>query len=172
MHERDSRWKSAACGICGRALRPAWYPASFMAGDAPAKTEFRETVDSAILAWRNGEDPDLSRLLDTLWAALYAQFPALTGSRRKEDQHRVLEEFLVTLGFPRSPDLQYIVGPVLWHAREKGVMPPAQGSGAAPDPWTLDERKHEEARATLAEGRAVYGDWMRDALRSILSEQR
>jgi hypothetical protein len=143
-----------------------------MAGDAPPKAVLQDTVDSGILAWRNGEDPDLSRLLDTLWQALYSQLPELTGSRRKEDQHRILEEFLLTLGFPRSPDLQYIVGPVLWYAREKGAMPPAKGDGSGPEPWTLDAPRYEAARETLAEGRTVYGDWMRDALRSILSEQR
>jgi hypothetical protein len=139
-----------------------------MAADAG----LRETVEAGVLAWRNGEDADFSRLLDILWQALYARVPSLTRSKRKEDQHRVLEDFLLTLGLPASPDLQYIAGPVLWYAREKGVMPPAQTSAATEEPWTLDERKYLAAGATLAEGRAVYGDWMRDALRSLLSEQR
>ncbi|HXX94483.1 MAG TPA: hypothetical protein VEN81_12685 [Planctomycetota bacterium] len=145
---------------------------SLMAGDAPPRTLLQGSIDSSIQAWRNGEDPDFSGLLDTLWQALYAQIPELTGSRQKEDQHRILEEFLLTLGFPRSPDLQYIVGPVLWYAREKGVVPPAKGPDSGPEPWTLDERRFESARSTLTEGRTVYGDWMRDALRSILSEQQ
>ena len=139
-----------------------------MAGDMSTEP----AIEAALLAWRNGEDPDLSRLLDLLWEALYARLPAITGSRRKEEQHRVLEDFLVTLGLPRHPDLQYVAGPVLWHAREKGVVPPAQTGDAAGDSWTLDEVRFEAARGTLAEGRAAYGDWMRDALRSLLSEQR
>ncbi len=143
-----------------------------MASESSAEAALHDTVEAGILAWRSGEDPDLSHLLDTLWQALYAQVPALTGSRRKEDQHRLLEEFLGTLGLPRSPDLQYIVGPVLWYAREKGVVPPAKAGGGPPESWALDESKFEAARATLAEGRTVYGDWMRDALRSLLSEQR
>jgi len=143
-----------------------------MASESSAEAALHDTVEAAVLAWRSGEDPDLSRLLDTLWQALYAQVPSLTGSRRKEDQHRILEEFLGTLGLPRSPDLQYIVGPVLWYAREKGVVPPAKAEGGPPEAWALDERRFEAARATLAEGRTVYGDWMRDALRSLLSEQR
>jgi hypothetical protein len=128
-------------------------------------------VAACIEAYRNGEDPDLSRLLETLWSALYGQIPRLTGSRRKADQHRILEEHLVSLGLPASPDLQYVAGPVLWYAREKGVVPPAQ-AGDAVESWTLDERKYETARATLAEGLTAYGDWMRDALRTILSEQQ
>ncbi len=143
-----------------------------MGGDPPSGTVRRETVDAAVLAWRSGEDPDFSRLLEVLWRALYGRIPALTGSRRKEDQHRLLEDHLAELGLPRSPDLQYVAGPVLWYAREKGVIPPAQAGGTGPEAWALDERKYEAAGATLAEGRTVYGDWMRDALRTILSEQQ
>src|SRR2546428_407164 len=143
-----------------------------MVADPPVDAGLRETVEAGVSAWRNGEDPDFSRLLDILWRTLYAQVPALTASRRKEDQHRILEDFLFALGLPRSPDLQYIAGPDLWYAREKGVVPPAQTGDASPEPWTLDEGRYRAAESTLAEGRAVYGDWMRDALRSLLSEQR
>jgi hypothetical protein len=130
----------------------------------------RASVEARLTAWRNGEDPDLSGLLEILWSSLYARVPGLTGSLQKEDQHRILEGFLVDLGFPRCPDLQYLAGPVLWYAREKGVIPPARAEGES-ESWTLDERKYRAAAATLAEGQATYGDWMRDALRAILSEQ-
>lgn len=131
-----------------------------------------ETIAEAVAAYRSGEDPDLSRLLAALWCALYARLPALTCSRAKEDQHRLLEVYLVTLGLPSCPDLQYVAGPVLWFAREKGVLPPAQTGGGPPEAWTLDERRYEAGRAALSEGITAYGDWMRDALRSILSEQQ
>lgn len=131
----------------------------------------RGTLESRLAAWRNGEDPDLTELLVFLWEALYAQLPGLTSTRRKEEQHRILEDFLVGLGFPPSPDLQYIAGPVLWYAREKGVVPPARVEGGA-EAWVLDEKRYRAAGAGLAEGRAAYGDWMRDALRTLLSEQR
>lgn len=143
-----------------------------MGGDPAPETISQDSVDAGIRAWRNGEDPDLSRLLESLWRGLYAQVPRLTESRRKEDQHRLLEDYLVDLGLPRSPDLQYVAGPVLWYAREKGVLPHPQAGGDAPEPWTLDPGRYEAARATLAEGRTVYGDWMRDALRTLLSEQQ
>jgi hypothetical protein len=129
----------------------------------------RDAIAASIAAWRGGEDPDLSRLLAALWSELYEKLPALTASRAKEEQHRILEDHLVALGLPRCADLQYVAGPVLWFAREKGVLPPA---GGPPGPWTLDPRRHEAARAALAEGVTAYGDWMRDALRSILSEQQ
>ncbi len=51
-------------------------------------------------------------------------------------------------------------------------MPPARTDDSPREAWTLDPRRYEEARATLAEGCTAYGDWMRDALRSILSEQQ
>ena len=86
--------------------------------EASVDAGLRGSVEARIAAWRNGEDPDLSGLLDLLWQTLYARVPDLTGSRRKEDQHRILEDFLVGLGFPASPDLQYIAGPILWYARE------------------------------------------------------
>ena len=143
-----------------------------MAEGPTAEAGLQDSIRAGILAWRSGEDPDLSRLLETLWLALYARVPDLTGSRRKEDQHRILEEYLVSLGLPRSPDLQYVAGPVLWYAREKGILPHPQTGDSAPEPWTLDPRKYEAAGATLAEGRTVYGDWMRDALRALLSEQQ
>jgi hypothetical protein len=142
-----------------------------MAGPSPVEPGLRASVEALIVAWRSGEDPDLSGLLDFLWATLFAQIPRLTGSHRKEDQHRLLEDFLVQLGFPACPDLQYLAGPVLWYAREKGVVPPARGDDAA-EPWTLNDAKYRAAAATLAEGRTAYGDWMRDALRAILSEQQ
>jgi hypothetical protein len=138
---------------------------------SPVGPKLRTSVEALILAWRNGEDPDLSGLLEFLWASLYERIPDLTGSLRKEDQHRILEDFLVQLGFPACPDLQYLAGPVLWYAREKGVVPPARGEGEA-EAWTLNEAKYRAAAATLAEGRTAYGDWMRDALRAILSEQQ
>jgi hypothetical protein len=139
---------------------------------AASEEALRKALGDGIAAWRAGEDPDLTRLLETLWEALYGRLPALTGSRRKEDQHRILEEYLVDLGLPRTPDLQYIAGPVLWFAREKGVVPPAQAGDGPSDPWTLDAPKYEAARAALSSGAVAYGDWMRDALRTILAEQQ
>lgn len=130
----------------------------------------REAMERHIAAYRNGEDPDLAGLLDALWTSLYARIPTLTATKDKEAQHEILQDYLVRIGFPSSPDLQYIAGPVLWYAREKGVVPPARSGGAA-EPWSLDEGRFEKGRASLSEGRTAYGDWMRDALKALLAEQ-
>lgn len=131
-----------------------------------------ERIRALIAAYRAGEDPDLSQLSRGLWEALYAQIPALTGSRGKDEQHRILETHLVALGLPRCPDLQYIAGPVLWYAREKGVVPPAQVQSSRSEAWTLDPRLYEAALRTLEEGRTAFGDWMTNALQSLLAEQQ
>ena len=135
-------------------------------------TDIEETVRRRIQAYRNGEDPELTALLEVLWSELYAQIPRLTRSKAKDDQHRVLEKHLQALGLPKSADLQYVVGPVLWFARERGVIPPAQPAGADAEAWTLDAARHEAVRAVLGEGLVAYGDWMRDALKSVLFEQQ
>ena len=137
----------------------------------PTEEGAREAMERRVAAYRAGEDPDLSLLLDALWDALYARIPTLTASKDKDTQHDILKAYLVRLGFPDVPDLQYIAGPVLWYAREKGVIPPARGSDAAAEAWILDDDRYAKARATLAEGRTAYGDWMRDALKALLAEQ-
>jgi hypothetical protein len=129
----------------------------------------RESIERRLTAVRNGEDPDLAALLAALWEDLYAQIPRLTLSKDKDVQHRLLAERLVELGLPKSPDLQYVAGPVLWYAREKGVMPPARGGD---EPWTLDEARFAAGQASMKEGLTAYGDWMRDALRNLLAEQQ
>jgi hypothetical protein len=134
--------------------------------------DVREAVRRHVEAYRSGEDPDLTELLDVLWDALYARIPSLTATKDKERQHDLLKDFLVEIGFPAVPDLQYIAGPVLWYAREKGVIPPARGAEGAWEAWTLDAARYERARETLAEGRTAYGDWMRDALKGLLAEQQ
>jgi hypothetical protein len=131
-----------------------------------------DRVRALIGSYRSGEDPDLSQLCRGLWAALYERIPSLTGTRDKDEQHRILETYLVELGLPRCPDLQYIAGPVLWYAREKGVVPPAQGEDRRAETWTLDVRRFEDARRTLEEGRTAFGDWMTNALQSLLAEQQ
>ena len=68
--------------------------------------------------------------------------------------------------------MQYIAGPVLWYAREKHVVPPARGEGMTAGAWTLDPRVYEGARLTLDEGRTAFGDWMTNALLTLLSEQQ
>ena len=128
-----------------------------------------ESIESLIAAFRSGDDPDLAGLLAALWEDLYAQIPRLTLTKDKDRQHRILAERLVELGLPASPDLQYVAGPVLWFAREKGVVPPAR---AADEPWTLDDERYAKGGAALVEGLTAYGDWMRDALRSLLAEQQ
>ncbi len=135
-------------------------------------TSDADRVRELIQSYRNGEDPDLSRLSRALWGLLYEQIPSLTGSTDKNDQHRILEAALVEWGLPSSPDLQYVAGPVLWYAREKHVMPPAQSRDAGASSWTLDQRHFEEGRRTLDEGHVAFGDWMTDALKGILAEQQ
>jgi hypothetical protein len=137
----------------------------------PAEERVRADMDRHIAAYRNGEDPDLSGLLDALWTTLYARIPTLTASKDKDTQHDILKAYLVRIGFPDSPDLQYIAGPVLWYAREKGVIPPARGAEGASDAWTLDDERYAKGKAALAEGRTAYGDWMRDALKALLAER-
>jgi len=139
--------------------------------ETPGHAADAERVRALVSSYRNGEDPDLSRLSRTLWELLYDLIPSLTVSTDKNEQHRILETYLVELGLPSSPDLQYIAGPVLWYAREKRVIPPAKGEGAQPVSWALNQRVFEEARATLEEGRIAFGDWMSNALKALLSEQ-
>ena len=98
-----------------------------------------ERVRALVRSYRDGEDPDLSQLSRALWELLYALIPSLTGSTDKNDQHRILEAYLVELGLPQSADVQYIAGPVLWYAREKRVVPPAKGEGVDAKSWTLDQ---------------------------------
>ena len=143
-----------------------------MSENDPAEERVREAMEGHIAAYRSGEDPDLSRLLGALWEALYARIPTLTASKDKETQHEILKGYLERIGFPSSPDLQYIAGPVLWYAREKGVVPPARSGEGAAEPWMIDDSRYEKARATLEEGRTAYGDWMRDALKALLAEQQ
>jgi len=135
-------------------------------------TSDAERVRALIQGYRDGEDPDLARLSRALWELLYEQIPSLTASTDKNDQHRIFEAYLVGLGLPGSPDLQYIAGPVLWYAREKRVIPPAQKRDVGTSSWTLDPRLFEEGRRTLAEGHVSFGDWMTDALKNILAEQQ
>jgi hypothetical protein len=143
-----------------------------MKSDSPTGASEAERVRALIDGYRGGEDPDLSQLSKALWKILYAHIPALTGSTNKDDQHRILESYLIKLGLPQCPDLQYIAGPVLWYAREKHVIPPPLREGAAGGPWALDQRLFEEGRRTLEEGHAAFGDWMTSALQAILAEQQ
>lgn len=129
-------------------------------------------IRELIEAYRSGEDPDLSQLSRALWERLYAKLPALTGTKSKSAQHAILEDYLVDLGLPKSPDLQYVAGPVLWYARERRVLPPAKEEERVAEPWTLDARLFDEAGKTLDEGRAAFGDWMSNALRDLLAEQQ
>jgi len=131
-----------------------------------------ERIRVLIESYRSGEDPDLSQLCRALWELLYARIPALTKSKNKDYQHRKLESYLVELGLPKSPDLQYVAGPVLWYARERHVLPPPQNEEQHPETWVLDLRVYEDALKTLEEGRAAFGDWMANALRDLLAEQQ
>jgi hypothetical protein len=135
-------------------------------------TSDAERVRALIQGYRNGEDPDLSRLSRALWGLLYERIPSLTASTDKNDQHGVLEAYLVELGLPNSSDLQYIAGPILWYAREKRVLPPAQKRDIGTSSWTLDARLFEEGRRTLDEGHVAFGDWMTGALKALLAEQQ
>lgn len=132
----------------------------------------KQTVASRIQAYRNGEDPELSALLETLWRALYDRIPDLTRSKHKDDQHEILAKHLEELGIPHGADLRYVAGPMLWFGRERGVIPPAQAAGLHPEPWILDRKRYEAMGAALGEGLVAYGDWMRDALRTLLFEQQ
>jgi hypothetical protein len=143
-----------------------------MTTDEPRRAGDPERVRALIQGYRDGEDPDLSRLSHALWGLLYERIPSLTGSTDKNDQHLILEAYLIELGLPQSPDLQYIAGPVLWYAREKRVVPPAQNRGAGASSWTLDSRLFEEGRRTLEEGHVAFGDWMINALKGVLAEQQ
>jgi hypothetical protein len=136
--------------------------------DESAAGKIRSRIDG----YRAGEDPDLSQFCRVLWELLYARLPALTGSRSKVAQHRILESYLVEIGLPASPDLQYIAGPVLWYARERRVVPPAQDEDRGSDSWILDPHLYNEAGKSLEEGRAAFGDWMANALRDLLAEQQ
>ena len=140
--------------------------------ETPGHAAAAERVRALVRGYRDGEDPDLSRLSRALWELLYDLIPSLTVSTDKNEQHRILETYLVELGLPSSPDLQYVAGPVLWYAREKRVVPPAKGEGAEARPWTLDPRAFEQARTTLEEGRIAFGDWTTSALQAVLSEQQ
>ncbi|HEV3026090.1 MAG TPA: hypothetical protein VG457_00875 [Planctomycetota bacterium] len=129
-------------------------------------------IRALIDGYRAGEDPDLSQFCRVLWEILYARIPTLTESRSKVEQHRILETYLVEIGLPASPDLQYIAGPVLWYARERRVVPPAQAEGQGSDSWVLDQHLYDEAGKSLEEGRAAFGDWMANTLRDLLAEQQ
>lgn len=131
-----------------------------------------ERIRVLIESYRSGEDPDLSQLSRALWELLYARIPALTKSKSKDYQHRKLESYLVELGLPKGPDLQYVAGPVLWYARERHVLPPPQNEEQHQESWDLDQRVYEAALKTLEEGRAAFGDWMANALRDLLAEQQ
>ena len=131
------------------------------------RARVRELIDN----YRQGGDPDLSELCRTLWEYLYAQIPSLTRTKDKNAQHRILERFLVEIGLPKGPDLQYIAGPVLWFARERRVLPPAR-EHSGEERWDLDPARFEETARALEEGRTAFGDWMVNALRDILAEQQ
>lgn len=129
-------------------------------------------IGALVDAYRAGDDPDLSQLSRALWELLYARLPALTGSKDKDVQHRILEAYLVEIGLPAGPDLQYVAGPVLWYARERRVLPLPQKTDGASGSWELDPHAFEEAGKKLEEGRAAFGDWMANALRDLLAEQQ
>jgi len=129
-------------------------------------------IRDLISAYRAGEDPDLSQLCRALWEELYSRIPTLTGSKDKDVQHRALEKHLVALGLPKSPDLQYVAGPVLWFAREKRIVPLPQKEDSASERWVLDQPLYDEWGKKLEEGRAAFGDWMANALKDLLAEQQ
>ena len=143
-----------------------------MAPERSGRGADAERVRALLDSYRAGEDPDLSRLTALLWELLYSVIPSLTESNDKNDQHRILEAYLVEIGLPPGPDLQYIAGPVLWYAREKHVVPPARSGEVPSERWTLDLQRFEDARRTLEEGRIAFGDWMTNALLAVLAEQQ
>jgi hypothetical protein len=143
-----------------------------MADDAGRQSADAERLRALIESYRSGEDPDLSQLCRALWEILYALLPTLTSTKSKTAQHRRLETYLKKIGLPSGSDLQYIAGPVLWFARERRVLPPAQDDDRGSEHWTLDRQRYEEVARTLEEGRAAFGDWMANALRDILAEQQ
>ncbi|HLY09313.1 MAG TPA: hypothetical protein VKW04_08435 [Planctomycetota bacterium] len=131
-----------------------------------------ERLRALVEKYRAGEDPDLSEFCRALWEMLYAEIPSLTRTKSKSAQHRILETHLVKIGLPHSPDLQYIAGPVLWFARERQVVPPAQDDEHGTESWHLDLERYEEVGRALDEGRAAFGDWMANTLRELLAEQQ
>jgi hypothetical protein len=131
---------------------------------------FDTQIDELLLQHSNGET-DLALLARALWHTLYEQIPYLTASKNKEDQHSIFEGYLVSLGLPRGSDLQYVAGPMLWYAREHGVLPPAQSSGSGNEPWALDRNRYEKLREDLDRGFIFYGDWMTSALKDLLNQQ-
>jgi hypothetical protein len=143
-----------------------------MVDDANRLSADAERLRGLIGGYRAGEDPDLSQLCRALWEILYALLPTLTGTKSKTAQHRRLETYLKKIGLPAGADLQYISGPVLWFARERHVLPPAQDDDRGAESWTLDRQRYEEVGRALEEGRAAFGDWMSNALRDLLAEQQ
>jgi len=131
-----------------------------------------KSVQRTIAAHREGQEIDISTLAQQLWVALYDQVPTLTASKHRDDQHKILENYLVQLGLPENPGLQWIAGPAIWYAREKHVLPPAQGNGHNPEPWQMDESLYEKLRGKLDEGFVFYSDWVTSALKDVLSSQR
>jgi len=143
-----------------------------MADDAVQQSADAERLRILIEAYRSGEDPDLSHACRAIWEILYARLPMLTVTKSKTAQHRRLETYLKKIGLPAGADLQYVVGPVLWFARERRVLPPAQDDERGAESWTLDHARYEEVGRALEEGRAAFGDWMANALRDLLVEQQ
>lgn len=143
-----------------------------MADDPARQSADAERLRALIEGYRSGEDPDLSKTCRAIWEILYALLPTLTGTKSKSSQHRRLESYLKKIGLPAGADLQYVVGPVLWFARERRVLPPAQDDERGAESWTLDLPRYEEVGRALEEGRAAFGDWMGNALRDLLAEQQ
>lgn len=125
-------------------------------------------VTIAELLRQHQNSSDSEKLARAIWQELYRQLPQLTVSKHKADQHRILEDRLVALGLPQGADLQYVAGPMLWYAREHGVLPPAQDNGSGKEPWALDQEKYEALSSQLNEGFIFYGAWMTSALSDLL----